>query len=716
MQESKKEILSYFDTIGLLLVSAFLLIFPLLFLTLTTDPFALPKQIVLAVVVIVSLVLLGIRMVVLGKVVIRTTPFDLPVFLFGVVALISAFLAVNRADALINFIPLLFAIGLFFVIVNIAKRPNALLLMLASLVLGGVILSVMTVLSYFQIYILSLPDTHVQTFTPIGSLLDQAMYLALVLPVAGYISWPLIAPYVMDGGRGAERTKASLPQLLFGVGFIIMAIGLGFSVFMLATIQNPLILPLETGFQTAFSAISRDTGRVLQGFLFGSGYGTYLTVFTRFKEASYNANPDLWSFTFFRSSSYVLELLATVGLLGVLSYFFIGYKFIKERTFFLPLILAGFATIVLPFSIILQTLLFILLGIFAAARALDHPRKYPDLEFNFVASKRGFVAATEFNEHHHARPSRILPVLVLLLIIALVGTIGFFTARYVISDAMLRNSLVAASQNDGLATYNAQRDAIAMFPWRDTNYRVFSQTNLALANSLAVSQPQGQQPSQEVQEQILALIQQSINSGRTAVTISPQTALNWNNLSSIYRALIGFGENADQFAILTNNEAIRLDPTNPQQFINLGGIYYQLGQWDLAQNQFQQAISMKQDYANAWYNLGHSLESKGDLQNALRVYQTVRALVAGDEENTGKINEEIAVIEQRIGDQAQNTQGQDVDNNTENQPPLGINSPERQLPERRPPVEIPGPTVSPAPAGGQQTSPSPTSAQPEPEL
>lgn len=729
MQDTRKEILSYFDTIGLILLSAFLLTFPIIFTTLTTDPFALPKQIMLAVIVIVSLVIFGVRMLVLGKVVLRSSPFDLPVFLFLVVAFVSSILAVNRADSLINFVPLLFSILAYFVIVNTARRSQTLLMLLSSLIIGACIISVLAILSYRKIYLLPYVDTHLRTFTPLGSLLDQAIYLALVLPVAGYIAWPLIAPYVTQGESEHHSKKVNPAQIAFLLAFVIMAAGLGMTVYIMSGINpqfanaKPIILPFETGFQTAFAAISQDTGRVFQSFLFGTGYGTYLTDFTRFKLASYNLNPQLWAFTFFRSSSFVLELLATVGILGVLSYFFIVYRFVKEKTFFLPVILAIVATFLLPFSVILQTLLFVLLGIFVAARSLEQPRRYPDIEFCFVSSKRGFFSAAETGEHEpKIGHSRVLPGLVLLVILALVGVISYFTGRYVLSDVLLRKSLVAASQNNGLATYNNQGDAIAMFPYRDTNYRVFSQTNLALANSLAVSQPQGQQPSAEVQQNILTLIQQSIKAGRSAVTLSPQTALNWNNLSSIYRALIGFGQNADQFAVLTNQEAIRLDGTNPQQFINLGGIYYQLGQWDQAQNQFQVAITLKQDYANAYYNLGHALENKNDLANALRAYQTVKVLVANDPENIKKIDSEIAALQKKIGEQTQ-AQAANVKPGNEQQQPLGINSSERQLPERKPPVEIPGPTISPTPAdedGAQDkktnTTPSPKATTPAPQL
>lgn len=730
MKNTQKEILLYIETILTVIVAVFFFIFPLIFTSVFTDMFALPKQLMLAVVVGVSLLLIGLRMIFLGKIQLRSTPFDLPVFIFAIAIFLSAIFAVNRYDALINFVPFLFSILLFFIIVNIIREEKTILFSIAALVAGSAVASLISALSYLKIYIFPYAETQAQSFTTFGALLDQATYIAIVLPFAGYVAWPYIARLIKSRRRLPAEESLQINKrnmMSFGIGFsiaaVVLLLGLGVSLLLLLTIAKPVILPLETGFQTAFAAISQDAGRILQGFLFGSGYGTYITDFTRFKQAGYNLNPQLWSFTFFRSSSFILELMATSGLLGLLTFLFIGYRFLKEKTMFLPLVLLFIAAFILPFSFTIQVLFFIVLGLFAATQALSHPKRYEDLEYYFVAMKRGFIAAIPENTHvptsmQQSTSSRILPFIAMALIAVFVGAIGYMTGRYVLSDMQLKRTLDYMTQNNGLQAYNflagdqksGTIGAIQYFPYRDTNYRIFSQLNLALANSIALSQPQGQQISQETQQTILTLIQQAITAGRNAVTISPQTSLNWDNLSNIYRSLIGFGQNADQFAITTNQEAIRLDQANPQQYINLGGIYYQLQQWDQAQNQFQIAINLKPDLANAYYNLGHTLESKGDLQGALTQYQAVRSLMQNDPENLKKITAEIEALQTKIGASAQaNTQAPTA-TTAENQPALEINEPSPKLPERQPLEKIEGLTPSPSPS----TSPSPTEATPTP--
>ena len=197
-----------------------------------------------------------------------------------------------------------------------------------------------------------------------------------------------------------------------------------------------------------------------------------------------------------------------------------------------------------------------------------------------------------------------------------------------------------------------------------------------------------------------------------------QSALDWNSLSGLYRSLIGFGQNAEQFAVLTNQQAIALDPSNPQQYVSLGGIYYQLGVWDEAIRQFTLAANYKVDYANAYYNLGHAYESKGDaasLQNALQSYQQVLTLSASDKPSNDKIKAEIAALQQKISGQA-NAQQQQQTQAAAQGSSLNVNEPAAQLPGRDPKTEIPAPpttkvTPTPTPSKSPTGTPEPTITQ-----
>lgn len=718
MNVSKREIAAYLENISLFFVGSFLVLLPILFLATTTDAFVLPKQIALSVVVGIFSLLFAVKTVSEGKLKIRTSPFDVAVLILVVVAFLSAIFSRNRFDSLIAFVPLFFVGILYFSIVNLVKRENQLLFVLSCLTAGAVLSSVLTILSFFKIYPLPFDYTHVQFFTTFGSLLDQAIYLALVLPITGYFIYAFSTR--LRSGKASQtpfdssrhEKKNSSPMIGFSIAFVVIAISLALTIYMLTTNQKPLILPFEAGLQTGFAAISQDTGNVLKSIFLGSGFGTFLTDFTRFKPASYNANPTLWSFIFFRSSSFALELLATTGLLGLGAFLYLVFKIFKSGTMFLPLAVAVIAAFILPFSFTLMALFFVLLAIFAVVLIHGNPGKFAESEFYLVALKKGLFVLRPEGERvnlndSEKRYSKILPVAFFLVVLAVVGLPLFYVGRFLVSDLTFQRSLIAASKNNGLETYNLQNAAIQIFPYRDIYHRSFSQTNIALANSLATSQRENKDasPSAQLQQNITTLIQQSINEGRAAVGISPATSFNWNNLSSIYRALIGVGQNADRFAVATAQQAIALDPNNPQQYLDFGGLYFQLRQYDEAIRQFQIAINLKRDYANAYYNLGHALEAKGDLKNALLAYQAVENLVTKDKENSKKIKAEIEALNEKIASGETETQADSATATPSAE--LNVNDrPENALPERDPQVRIPGPSETP--------TPTPRSSRPSP--
>ncbi len=732
--DTKTQIGIYIENTSFLLLGLCLLLLPLVLAPMTTDFFILPKQILLGVMSLALLLLVGVRMVNEGTVRVRCTPFDLPILLFTIAVFASSLFAVNRYDSLIAFVPLFFAALSFFIVVNIARTKKSFVLITTYFTCGAVALSVLSILSYLKVYVLPFAFAQSQTFTPMGTLFDQAAYLIIALPIVLHFGLPLL--------KAKSAKDITIESVGFSIGAAIIAGGIALSLYELLTLQSVQsglpILPFETGFQTAFASISQDTGRILKGFLFGSGIGTYVTDFTRFKQASYNLNQSLWSVTFFRSSSFILETLATTGLFGLLSFLFLVIRVVKSQSLahlekinllFASMCLAIIGSFLIPFSFPLFALFFVSLALYSVQKSLDAAADSNDQSLNqfydaelhlalhkksqgFLGFRKDIVPYSHFSSQSYndinpaydysqpapaatntakqSKNTELLPSFILALFVIVAGVFGYTTFRYVLSDILFQQSLVAYSQNNGTLTYNSERDAIAAFPYRDGYYRTFAQVNLQLANTLASQQPKGATPSAQLQQSIYTLIQQSINAGRTSVAISPQTALDWQVLASIYRSLIGFGQNAQDFAVLANQQAILLDPNNPQEYINLGGIYYQLQQWETAQRQFQIAINLKQDYANAYYNLGHALEEKGDLPNAKLAYETVKTLVAAIPDQLKQITGELDTLDKKMNGTNNQVAGAETQ-----QPPvqstLKVSTSSAQLPERKPQVKIPPP-------------------------
>jgi tetratricopeptide (TPR) repeat protein len=707
----RKEVIYYLNTISNVILFATLFLLPVFFLTNTTDLFIVPKQLLVIFATTLLLVLWGVRIILERKIVVTANPVNLPVIIFGAVLIISSIVSINRFDSLLQSVPTIFAIVLSLVLINTVRNRNTFNLALYAYALGAALSALMTLAYYLKIYFLPFAGLQSQLFNTTGSAIQQLIYLLPVFVLTGVS----VVRKFRAGGLKFSRESVS------DYGFFVEIVALAGSVIGLLVIAHqviflpdkPILLPYAYGLQTAFASISQDAGRFLFALLFGSGYGTFLSDFTRFKLASFNLEQNIWNLSFSFSSSYFLELIATTGVIGALSYLSIIFSVLRTRATKSPLFVALFVTfvlsILLPFSFVNVAGLMILLALFVAQLNVNQNKHVYEVSLTLVTTKSGiptFEAMVEGERPSARSESPILSVVVAIIIFLVVGYVAYYAFKFVDSDIKFAESLRQAQANNGQRTYELQTQAINGFPYRADYHRIFSQINLALANSIAAGIPQGQQPNQQVQQNILTLLQQSINSGRNAVTLAPLSSLNWQNLSTVYRSLINVGQNADQFAIASMGQAIALDPYNPNLRVQLGGVYYQLQQWDLAQQQFQLAIDLKRDFANAYYNLGHTLESRGDLQNALAYYQTVRQLSADNPDNMKRIEEEIKALEGKIGQQAaaENVQPQT------DQTPLAIPSPAANLPEQNPPVRIsppppgagtPAPTSAPSPTPGQ---------------
>jgi Tfp pilus assembly protein PilF len=643
--EHTKKIANVVDNMLQIVWGVAFLLFPLLFLTYTTDAFVLPKEILIGIAALLSLVIISIQTVLQRKIQMRQTVLDLPIGIFLVTIILSAIFSVNRFESLIATVPYIFLAITYFVLINFIKKEQTAFFLIASLVVSGCAAALISLFSYFKVYLLPIPATHIQSFTTFGSLFDTAIYLVGILCISLFFAAPII------------KGKSNAKSLSFAVASLLIIAGLGTTIYQLVTTQKPIILPFLTGFQIAFATISQDTARVVTSFFFGSGIGSFTTDFTRFHPAMLNGDNNIWYLLFPQSSSFVLQILATTGILGLLAFFFIigkaftKFKDIRRNPLFLSMLVLFVACFLMPFSFTSIALLFFVLALFSSIEGLKHAEKGVDLEFILVSLRKTFFGNQKQQSSH---PSIVMPIIFAILLLAIAGVLGFYSTKYVIADVLFNQSYAAANNNNGSITYQKQADAINIFPYNDSYYRIFAQTNIAIANSLvALNARKNSSPSSDVQNTALNLVQQAITMGRTAATLSPLTASNWQNLGSIYRALIGVGDGADKFAIASYQQAILLDPNNPQEYIALGGLYYQLQQYDNAIRQFQTAANLKPDYSNAYYNLGHAYEAKGDLQSALQQYQNVKSLVGNNKDNLQKITTEIETLQAKIGTQGQ---------------------------------------------------------------
>lgn len=390
----------------------------------------------------------------------------------------------------------------------------------------------------------------------------------------------------------------------------------------------------------------------------GSGPSTYLFDFTNYKPIEFNQS-KVWNLRFDSSFNEYLEVLATLGGIGLIALLSLTALFItsawphlrgvsKATTEFHLVgsshargeLSSALAVSGLTFFVILalhtSTLALWVFGILVLAAFMVATKGEEERSW----SGSGNFSKNLFRMNSSQETVRIDALPGILLIISLASVLfGFyFGGKFALADYHHRLALNAVSQNNGILAYNELISAETLNPYNDLYRTDLAQTNFALANAIASAKaPTEASPAgsltEKDQQNIRVLLQQSINEGRNAVALSPRSAINWEILGLLYRQISGVAQNALIFSLDAYGRAIFQDPLNPLLRLNVGGTYYAIKNYDLAIRFFTDAINLKPDFANGYYNLSVALRDKGDLGSAQVAAQKVLELVDKDSQD-----------------------------------------------------------------------------------
>jgi len=649
---------------------------PLFFLPLTPDFYDFNKNFLLVTCCLLLLVAWAIKMILEKKVVFRRTVFDLPVLFLGISYLLATiFSSPNKVEALLapgETGTILALTLLYFIIVNNLKL-DARRYTLNALITSGSFLGLIALFQFIGLGEAFVPAgrgldwLRLKFFTPAGSLLALGSFLTVSLVLALtriYTNWK------------TNQRKHSLPFYFFA-SLLILG-GLATSLYQLFSTAKPILLSYQNSWMIAIEALKIRP-------LFGIGPANFLTAFDAFKPISINLG-DQWALKFASSANFYLQLLTTVGLIGTLAMAFLIWKVIKEfkilreleikGSLYLAIIFVLILNLVIPINFLLVLLFFVLLALLA----IELPTK------------------------EYAEESKILPMIIAIFCFLLSAFSLLFLGRAYAAEFYFNQSLEALRQNQGTQTYNLMIKSIGLNPYRETYRLNYSQVNLALANAIASQTDITDQD----RNNISALVQQSIREAKTAVSLNPTSANNWTNLAFIYRRLINFAQGAEQWSISAYQQAINLDPFNPQLRLSLGGVYYSLQNWDEAIRQFEISVQIKPDFTNGHYNLSAAYREKGDFARAANEMETALSLVPADSQDYQKAQEELTALKKKLGEKAEKAAEQPTESLKPPEPaPTGIKPP-LELPEEAQPEITPTPTSEP--------TPTPTSVVPSPSL
>lgn len=659
---------------------------PIIFSPLTTEAFETPKIIFLVIATIVLLVLWSVSWVTEGRVVITRTPLDLPLLLILAVILLSTFFSQTRFVSIYGNLPRIHGsavtwvtyILLYFIISSNLKSANQIRALIYTLLGSSAVVGIVTLLSYFGVF-LPLPFAKALNFTPAGSSFSAASLLVLLLPlllssiirenrtipmpvalglatffgivialvgnVAVWSAAVLVVALTLFVTK-KDTLKKTLPLLAIPVIASVVIVALSY----VSVGNNPLYekkqnFPREL--QLSFPQSWKISASAFRDNPFlGSGPSSYLFNFTQYKPADYNSS-RFWNIRFDTPHNEYLLFLGTLGGLGLMALVFFTALIINfawrgmfhhENNLATGLSIAALASIVLmalhtTTPVMVITMLLVLAMLMAVYKHVTG--KVDEFSIGIKASKaKDNQGAYDLN---NVVVADILPIILLIPILIFVAWVAYQTYKAVLADYYHRMALNSASSR-ALDTYNHLVKAENLNPYVDL-YRVdLAQTNFALANGIAAAKGPTQASAagsltDDDKRNIQTLLSQSIAEARNAVALSPRNAANWEVLASIYRQISGVAQNALAFSLDSYGRAILLDPLNPLLRLNVGGVYYSVRNYDLAIRFFDDAVKLKPDYANAYYNLAIALRDKGNVRESQLVAEQVVSLLSKDTSN-----------------------------------------------------------------------------------
>ena len=476
-------------------------------------------------------------------------------------------------------------------------------------------------------------------FVAIGSVFLETLIVLLLLDYN--LLWMLllfgcasIFTFVLFRSRTFPSTKTLFVPVVFAV------VSLFFWLFLPSPFQMHLPVEVTPSFKTS----SLITNEVLRDRpLVGTGPGTYVINYTKFHPISINET-DFWNTRFDRASSLVLTFAPTVGYFGTGAYLlFILFLFyaavsylVKQKHeeewidvfyLFIPWLTIIFASFLFAFNMALVIMLVLLSGLLAAELFQEE-------------------SLLKFSQN------KAIALLSAVCFVGLFFTlfIGIFltTGRYAAETAYAKAVRADRSRTDTKNIVIELDRAATLNRWNDDYVRNLSAALLLrVQDELKTVSPNS--PLSDTSKQYLqALIAASVNASARATDISPSVVSNWLTRGEVYRSLSGLVDKAEQFSLDAYEQAIVLEPLNPNHWTELGKTQLTIAEitqpltmaanhtaaeqakkdWqhalDEAEKDFTKATELKSNFAPAHYQLARVYEREGKLDLALAKLESVQ--------------------------------------------------------------------------------------------
>ncbi len=364
--------------------------------------------------------------------------------------------------------------------------------------------------------------------------------------------------------------------------------------------------------------------------LIGSGPGTFDYDFSLLRPKSMNQGV-FWAINFDRPNSGVAEILATMGILGLLGFlvvvglalqeigifnnFFSRPKKRKRRkidagTYFFSVLFLVMLLVEFFYyqTLALNFLFWLFLGVAVGWQYIRPQEK---------EERSGFFKETNFKLRDFVELALILETVCIILFLGFI-ILSFFGIKFYLADVEYASAL----RNTNLD----QKAKILQQGIRLNPYEVRYQIVLSKVFLTKVQTEATNSKDKSAQDTIVQNLKLAQAFASNATALAPKNINAWQNLADINQAIIPLAKDNEQFAkaaITALRKVSELEPTNPKPYSDIGQLYLVLKKNDEAKAEFNKSISQKSDFAPANINIALMLEKDKEPDKAVAVLANV---------------------------------------------------------------------------------------------
>ncbi|MFA5962332.1 MAG: hypothetical protein WC848_06650 [Parcubacteria group bacterium] len=663
--------------------SLFMLIFgiPLFFTGAASQGIVFEKQIYFYFWLLLALISWSAKGVINEEMDIRRTPLDIPIVIFWLVYLVSSFLSVDRwhsfwgafGDPSRGFMSITAMIIAYYLIISNFNEKR-LKLMLTAFISSGAVLSVWTLLLFFNVPFTgfsfgSLIPNSIAQYIPLSlvgsvgglgvifsvmiilvsmvilkvaenenltvgkrkALLGFLMFilvadLFLLLNISGYVIWSglfvgvvLFLVYILSKIVRPHRNWVWLPMVLFVLIMIVKMTG------SVSLVSEKISLPVEVSpdsFMENYKASTTiATSSLKHNFLIGSGPATYSYDFSLYKPQAFN-DSMFYNLRFSQASGLFFEAISTIGGLGTiallilaLSYLSVSFYLIsrdKEKNKLYSL--GAFSAAIIALVAVATTKLEGSVLFFSILLGIF---SLAVILFESEAKPRYLALSLK------ASPKFALALaFIFMLVSAGVAFLFVFLGKVYVADVYAGRAAQASSQNQEDSIMKMGK-AIGLNAKEGFYYTKASVYYMMLANKEALKSEQERNV-----DNIRNYINYSVSAATKGLEMNNNSVETVEALAQIYENSGMYVPDSLKLAESTYQKALMLEPHNPNYLLKLGQIKIADGAtkkdegerkalFNEAKDFFQKSVSEKNNFAPGYYQLSLIQDALGETDSAI---------------------------------------------------------------------------------------------------